>query len=674
MDRSDLDYRIQEIKCLKAKLESALSDSDESLIPGGEIPDGIRVYIDKILDMIPTDIRHVMTIAAALGNSFSLRFLSELLERPLDEIADFFETDFLDGLFEESETSPVERRFRYRPVQNAILSALSATQKMRINADAASLLEQQYLAGQRSELRALVAFLANALPVHGVSKCAAYAKLYAEAKLRQLDPDDAADILEYVTEKIKISGEAWSPGDMAPLYSILAKAVYEQDELRKAESFITKSFDLYVSANDIESACSAAMMRITGGGIRKHAMRALPYSYGTASLIMKAKQLVEPGTVLYGWLLVSDNMPEGYRQAFKISRELSDGKLESSALARLLKVEGTVKDGHGTFHENRVLKSDEVIDHARRSGNVSAEFCARILKQDSCIALGRLREAKRSAIEMTDIAKSLDRTSLASAQGQLAIIFALTGYWDDCRRAAKLCIELSPKVNSILLCALDTLAVAEFQTGNWTRKEQHEDALLANGAGNPTHFFGTISIPTICSIIDDREYLDKAMDNLIWGEWQKFAADPDFIGFNVNTYRASVTMGVYIQKDREKAQALIDVFKHQPGLIIGSLSFAASADRLMGLLLIVLDRLDEAIEHFDQAITFAEQATIWPDFAWAHYELAGTLCKRGDKGDWSRAKMVLQKGRTTASIYGMNPLVAKIDRKIENLESQSGWP
>ena len=63
----------------------------------------------------------------------------------------------------------------------------------------------------------------------------------------------------------------------------------------------------------------------------------------------------------------------------------------------------------------------------------------------------------------------------------------------------------------------------------------------------------------------------------------------------------------------------------------------ASVDRLLGLLCQTMGNLDQASEHFEDALNFCRKAGYRPELGWTCCDYADTLLHRNDEGDREKA-------------------------------------
>ncbi len=109
----------------------------------------------------------------------------------------------------------------------------------------------------------------------------------------------------------------------------------------------------------------------------------------------------------------------------------------------------------------------------------------------------------------------------------------------------------------------------------------------------------------------------------------------------------------------EQYAALVSV----PGIMV----FYIGTDQVLGLLSVTLGRLDQAMNHFDDALAFCRKAGYRPDLAWTCYDYAGALLQRNGDGDSSQALSLLVESMSISNDLGMRPLMERVQSRREIL-------
>ena len=90
-------------------------------------------------------------------------------------------------------------------------------------------------------------------------------------------------------------------------------------------------------------------------------------------------------------------------------------------------------------------------------------------------------------------------------------------------------------------------------------------------------------------------------------------------------------------------------------------------DRLLGLLSQTMGNPDQAVAHFEDALTFCRKAGYRPELAWTCCDYADTLRERDGPGDKEKAVALLDESLAISSELGMRPLMERVLSRREIL-------
>ena len=89
----------------------------------------------------------------------------------------------------------------------------------------------------------------------------------------------------------------------------------------------------------------------------------------------------------------------------------------------------------------------------------------------------------------------------------------------------------------------------------------------------------------------------------------------------------------------------------------------------MALLAHTMADLDQAAQHFDDALVFCRRAGYGPELAWSCCDYADTLLQRNESGDRGKAMSLLDESLAISSELDMRPLMERVLSKREILKA-----
>lgn len=122
-----------------------------------EVPEGVRLVLGRRLDRLGADARRVLTTAAVIGRSFSLRLLEALENRQPDAALDAVEEAERAHLVtaEPAAGRDVRYRFVHELVRQTLAETLSMPRRQRLHARVADAIERVYAANPDAQASAL---------------------------------------------------------------------------------------------------------------------------------------------------------------------------------------------------------------------------------------------------------------------------------------------------------------------------------------------------------------------------------------------------------------------------------------------------------------------------------------------------------------------------------------
>jgi len=229
----------------------------------------------------------------------------------------------------------------------------------------------------------------------------------------------------------------------------------------------------------------------------------------------------------------------------------------------------------------------------------------------------------------------------------------LEGDWIAGREHCDRGLEITPIQPAIL----GTRVLLEYQTGEFDEGEFYLERLLRTSSIRASAR-SCIALATIARITGSSDRLDIASAIA-----EEVLSDQS-VNPNVGVGARAALALLYVHKgDQSKAEEHYAYFLGHRGTMMWSQS---SVDRLLGLLSQTIGDLDQAAEHFEDAVGFCRKAGYRPELAWSCCDYSDMLRVRNAEGDRSKAIALLDESLAISSELGMRPLMERVlARKLE---------
>lgn len=372
--------------------------------------------------------------------------------------------------------------------------------------------------------------------------------------------------------------------------SLLGDAAYRS--LRRA-------LDYYASIGDLNTVVSIAELPDYS------AARVL----GIEQLVSPAIRLVPPGSLHAGRLLsrlgqiiglrdaAYDEAIEALNQALDIARREEDEALEVKSLAAIT----SVYSNHMRYDESHA-SGLRLIELNKGVHDLRSEVSAHYFVVTALIDKGDLGAAKQYASEMLSQAERLgDRFWLEGAYWKNDMAMRLSGDWESARSFAQQALEIGSRPSNII----SGLALLEHEVGNSIQGNAHLEYLAksAREGSSGTRFLDlaasarvALAVPIVAKITgtdDDLESAADAADHIL--------ENPRSTALWIGQAHAGLAMMAIVRRDADTAAnkyEIITARRHAFSF------FSLSSDRLLGLLAQTMGEPDQAIIHFEDAVSF----------------------------------------------------------------------
>ena len=612
------------------------------------IPEGVRDAIGRRLNRLSDRCNQMLTTAAVIGQECEFRLLNSLMgDTPEDQFLAAMDETVGAHLIEELPRSVGRYQFTHALIRETLLEELSTTRRVRLHARISLALEELYGDGAKIHAAELAHHFSEAQTELGADKLARYSLMAGERALAAYAYEDALAHFEsgLVARDISLSGtEAASDEEAAALLFGLARgqsATFEGRQLGEVFATISRAFEYYAEAGNVALAVAAAEFPFAPSFFQ------IP---GVAQLIARALTLVpaeshEAGRLLsrYGGVLGgAENDYEGAEQALgraiAIARREGDLPLEAQALADAAGVSG------------RHLHWQDSVDHGLRAielaiGDESpfSALAPRFSIVSSLLRMGELDAARPQALVLRDMVerRSTPR-SFAVGLSHIASLSCLEGDWRAGREYSDRAMEVSPLHISLLLARV----MLENETGESAQGEVYLHGLLEAmyrpGPGQlSASVKASIAIPAIARItgVQDRLEIAEATAEEVLSA--RSVTPRDAMDAKVGLALLAVS-----KNDQSAAAEHYAYLQGHRGTMIETVS---SVDRLLGLLSQTMGNLDQAMAHFEEALTFCRKAGYRPELAWSCCDYADLLRERNAEGNRAEAISLLDESLAISS-------------------------
>ncbi|MEE8158563.1 MAG: tetratricopeptide repeat protein, partial [Dehalococcoidia bacterium] len=617
------------------------------------IPEGVRDAIGRRLNRLSEQCNQMLTTASVVGRDFEFRLLISLMgDITEDQVLAAMDEAVEVQLIEELPNSVGLYQFTHALIQETLFEELSTTRRVRLHARIAEGLETLYGNDADAHATELAHHFAEAQTLTGPERMVRYSLMAGQQALASYAYEDALTYFEkgLAARDIALSGTEMAPDeDAAAMLFGLAQAqsaTVVGHQLVEAFANLSRAFDYYVETGNVAQAVAAAVFPIVTPSYR------IP---GVTGLLARALTLVpadshEAGRILSiygGFLWIDEGDYEAAQQAFgraiSIARREGDVPLEVQVLANLTVLSGQ----HFQLQEcvDNGLRAIELATDEENPMRTSRWWTAM-----SLLNMGELDAARPHALFLRDLTekRNTPRLFASNAFTPITSLSCLEGDWNPGREYSDRGLELSPLSPMLLLPRI----LLNHETGESAHGEVYLERLLeAMSGGGPYKMIASTRVPVAIATIaritgnpDRLEIAESAAETVL--------SVGSVLPNGARQARSALAMVAVERGDRVAAE------EHYADLIglRGTMIYTASSiDRLLGRLSQTMDNLDQAVAHFEEALTFCRKAGYRPELAWTCCDYADTLSLRDGSGDRAKSIALLEESLAISTELGMRP-------------------
>ena len=629
------------------------------------IPDGVKEAIAGRLVRLSDACRQTLTTASVIGREFGLDQLQAINPEGLDgTLLDLMEEALTARIIEEIPGAIGRYQFRHVMVQETLVSTLSSARRSRMHGEIGKVLELLY----QDDLTSYAAELANHFSRSDTGtakeKLVGYSLMAGEKALARYAFEDAVAHFERALAARAIDpigNEAATDEQAAALLFGLARAKSTTGVVQQVEeafAALNRAFEYYADTGNVELAVAAAEFpiapppnRISGVGLIARALTLVP-----ADSIEAGRLLSRYGGILGAASGDYAGAQEALEKAISIARREQDIPLEIEALTYSADV--SWQYCHWQMSIDHGLRAIELSSGVENSFfDVLSRWCV----AGSLLHMGKVDAARAHVAVLRDMAERRSTSRLLSTWCFIPIctLFCIEGDWKSAREYSNRGLEFSPLAQQLLA----TRVLAEHESGESAQTEAYLDRLI-DAMGRRPELVGKTSMATttIARTTADPNRLamaeKAAMANL---------SDPTVTPlFIMHAHAALALMAV----ERNDSSAASEHYYHlleQKGTMLWAVT---SVDRLLGLLSQCMGKIEQASNHFEDALEFSRNAGVRPEIAWTCHDYAKMLLIHQSNGDNAKALVLLNEALAISNKLEMQTLMESVAVELERAAVQ----
>jgi len=625
------------------------------------IPQGVRDVIGRRLDRLSERCNETLTIASVVGREFTLEQLSPLIEDPSSveggsgqaitegRLLDVLDEALSARVIEELPRAVGRYQFTHALIQETLAEELPTARRVLMHARIGEALELLYGADAEAHAAELAHHFAEAQTVLATEKLVRYSLLAGERALSGVAYEEA---LAYFEPALAVKESQPIDTETAALLFGLGRALAALSDYPAAIKTLSTAFDHYREVGDTAKSVAVA----------QYPWPPLPaVLQGVPELIAKALTLVpldssDAAGLLppYGTALYLQNGDyEGAQTAFQRAIDLARSQGNRLLETRTLVAAAGVDFYHAQFAAG-AERGLRAFDIAREEDNVLGIAAGSWLAGLCLSALGELEQAEECASAGLEPAERLrDRTWLGRVCLTNHFVCFYRGDFSAAREYAERGLAVVPEDSRLLFVS----AVRECETGNLDDANAYLERTIAGLAKAPsaaaTEYANTAwAVAAVVTISGDTRHLDAGERAA-----QKVVSSPEAPAF----YRCIARLALgRLAAMRGDAKAAADQYRELGDWVRGLFPVVTSGDRLLGQLAHTMGNMDQATEHFEDALAFCRKGGYRPELAWTCCDYADMLLERNIQGDRAKANALLDESLAISSELGMRPLLERV--------------
>ena len=402
------------------------------------IPDGVRDAIERRLARLSADTRRIVTMAAAIGRSFSIAVLDDLAEVSGEQLLAALEEAAERRIVEEEAGPPGRYAFAHALIRETLYASLSGPRRVSLHRRIGAILEERHAGDPDPPLGELAYHFVEAAEPGAAAKAVDYSARAGRRALAALAYEEAARHFTLALEALELS-ESADEATRCDLLLGLGESHSKASEFDRSRAAFETAAELARTAGLAEHLARAALGLGRGWieqgtaepaiiAVLQEALAALP----EADTAVRAR--------LFGRLAMElhfANEPERCRALARQGVELARRLGDASTLAFTLNARHWAERGQDEVGELLAI-ADEIVRHAEASAEPELALQGHSWRLVDLLELGRVEEIDDEIAACSSLADRLAQPFYRSWVAGLHPMRALMqGRFDEAERLAK---------------------------------------------------------------------------------------------------------------------------------------------------------------------------------------------------------------------------------------------
>jgi class 3 adenylate cyclase/tetratricopeptide (TPR) repeat protein len=628
-----------------------------------QIPSTVQAVLATRIDRLPPEQKDLLQTLAVIGKEFPFRLVREVSGKSDDELLGLLsELQIAEFIYEQPAISDVGYVFKHALSQQVAAGSALLERRRVLHDRVARVLEAQF----PETVDAQPELIAHHYTEAGLGAQAI--PYWQRAGERALQRSANLEAINHVKKGLELLGstpdtpERNRPAHEAQHCSLLLLLGEAQqaagDFMEACEAFLRASeVARSVGSTDdlVNSALAYAQAAHFGGVTTPNVVRLL--EDGLQRLGSEDNPL---STKVHGSLALALGVMGQQQQAMVYAQKavaIARGYDDPGLLAHSLQ---------GMFYalsrpeqaQQRLIVSSQLLEASRAANSAELGHEALWPRSYALLESGEMVAADQANDELSRLAEERNRPFTI----YLAAVFrttraAMSGRFEESERLAQQALAIGQRVQTEAASGIfgQQMFALRRQQGRLKEVEPVVRMFVQQNSAAAAWRPGLAVIYSELGLTDDAR---KEFEELAQEDFADLPPDVAWLG--TMTYLVDVCTFL---EDRARAATLYQILKPFDGanVVVGSgIACHGALSRYLGALATVLERWDDAVRHFDDALAMNARMNALPWLAHTQERYAAMLLARGDSGDRDKAAALLDEALATARELGMRALEERI--------------